>query len=218
MTWVPWSGLRVAAGREDDLSRRVDADTELVRDLVRPESLLVVDAREPFLPRRPWAASGRRRRRGRRGRRLGGGSRPSGGAGSTGGGRGLGVRDGGAERAPPLVTVSAAREILGGALIQDHELIGGLVHPDGHHGQALGVFLLAFRSHAVVVFLCSLGMQFGPARDALRHNQFSSRTNVCMENARGPRSVPAGRAAGGGAAAAARPGTILRRALTPAAG
>src|SRR6516164_8376389 len=218
MTWVPWSGLRVAAGREDDLSRRVDADTELVRDLVRPESLLVVDAREPFLPRRPRAASGRRRRRGRRGPRLGGGSRPSGGAGSTGGGRGLGVRGGGAERAAPLVTVPTAREILGGALVQDHELIGGLVHPDGHHGQALGVFLLAFRSHAVVIFLCSLGMQFGPARDALRHNQFSSRTNVCMENARGPRSVPAGRTLGEGS----RSGSALwhdpRRALIPAAG
>ena len=59
--------------------------------------------------------------------------------------------------------------ILAGALIKDHELVSRLVHSHGDYGEALGVFLLALRRHAVVVFLCSLRMQFGPARDALRH-------------------------------------------------
>jgi hypothetical protein len=74
-----------------------------------------------------------------------------------------------AERTPPLIAVSAAGQFLLGALVEDHQLVGRLVHAHGHHRQALRVFLLTLTGHAVVVFPGSFGMQFGPAGDALRH-------------------------------------------------
>src|SRR6266511_1264380 len=39
----------------------------------------------------------------------------------------------------------------------------------GEAGQAFGVALLTPTVGAIVVFLCPLGMQFGPARDAVGH-------------------------------------------------
>src|SRR6266516_2858377 len=163
----PRSALRPVPGGEDDLGRRIGADAELAGNLVRPESLLVVDEREPLLLPGPRAA-------GRWGRtlRLSTAGRPPGRLG--GGGSGWGPRhgNGGAERAAPLVTVLAAGQFVAGALIEDHDLVGRLVHPHGHHGQALRVFLLALTGHAVVVFPRSFGMQFSPACNALCHYLF----------------------------------------------
>src|SRR5215470_14511172 len=166
----PRSALRLVPGGEDDLGRRVSADAELAGDLVRPESLLVVNEREPLLLPGPRAA-------GRRGRtlRLGTARRPPGRPGRLdGGGSGWGPRRGnrGAERAAPLITVLAAGQFVAGLLIEDHDLVGRLVHPHGHHGQAPRVFLLALTGHAVVVFPRSFGMQFSPARNALCHYLF----------------------------------------------
>src|SRR5215471_9528764 len=49
------SALRPVPGGEDNLARPIGTDAELFRYLVRPEPLLVVNEREPFLPRRPRA-------------------------------------------------------------------------------------------------------------------------------------------------------------------
>src|SRR5207344_3109521 len=134
---------------------------------------------------------------GRFGRLAGSCGRPGGGPTGEGSGRRRRARGGRAEGTPPLVAVLAAGQVLGGALIQDHELLGRFVHPHGDHGQALCVFLLALRGHAVVILLRSFGMQFGPARNTLRHYLFSeliyslnSITNVHKENTGGARHVP----------------------------
>src|SRR5262249_27905947 len=166
-----WSALRPVPGGEDNLARHIGGDAELLGYLGRPEPLLVVNEREPFLPRRPRAGGrggGGGALCGARGAGRGGAPR-----GRGGGGRGPRPRGGRAEGPPPLVAVLAAGQVLAGALIQDHEFLGRLVHPHGDHGQALGVFLLALRGHAVVVLPRSFGMQFGPARNALRHYLFS---------------------------------------------
>src|SRR5262249_15233929 len=82
---------------------------------------------------------------------------------------GRGGRRGGAERTAPLVVVLAAGQFVLGFLVEEHVLLGRLVHSDGHHGQALEVLLLALVCHAVVVFLSPFGMQFAPAGNALGH-------------------------------------------------
>jgi hypothetical protein len=120
--------------------------------------------------------------RGRRSRRWRGRSGVRRGPGC---GAGRGRRPGGRrwrpEGSPPLVLVLAVGQGLPGALVQDHQLVRRLVHPDGHHGQALGVFLLARGCHAVVVLLCALGMQFSPARDALCHKSRLLRSEMPIE-------------------------------------
>ncbi|MGH3150929.1 MAG: hypothetical protein ACRDOB_09375, partial [Streptosporangiaceae bacterium] len=63
----------------------------------------------------------------------------------------------------------AASQFVAGLLVQDQVLLGLLVDPDGDHSQGPEVFLLAFGGQAVVVFLSSVGMQFAPAGNALRH-------------------------------------------------
>jgi hypothetical protein len=52
-------------------------------------------------------------------------------------------------------------------------LLRRLVHPDGHHGQALEVLLLALGCHAVIVFLRPFGMQLAPARNTMGHYSLS---------------------------------------------
>ena len=95
-----------------------------------------------------------------------------------------------AERSPPLVPVLAAGQFLAGLLIQDHELIGGLVHPYGHHGQALGVFLLAFAGHAVGVLLGSFRVQSRPARHAMHRHLFFQLVKHRSYNVTGTFPVP----------------------------
>jgi len=51
------SGLRAVPGGEDDLGCQVVADAEFGRYLGRPQSLLVVEERKPFLPFGPRAAA-----------------------------------------------------------------------------------------------------------------------------------------------------------------
>src|SRR5579875_980621 len=168
------SELPAAPGVQDDLRDEVPAQAELLRDLVRIESLLVVEQRQPLLGPAPG---------------LPGDPRPLGfrppftpftpcrrsrGAG-LGRSRGAGLRLPGRRRqwdtegATPLIMVFAAGEVLFGLLVEYQILLGQLVDPDGHHGQALGVLPLALGRHAVVVFPGSLGMKFRPARNALVH-------------------------------------------------
>src|SRR5713226_2108011 len=56
------SALRAVPGGEDDLGHHIGAHAELVRYFGWPESLLVVDERELFLPLGPRAAGWRRGR------------------------------------------------------------------------------------------------------------------------------------------------------------
>jgi hypothetical protein len=63
----------------------------------------------------------------------------------------------------------AAGQFVLGLLVKEQVLLGRLVHADGDHVQTLEVLFLALRLHAVVVFLCPVGMQFAPARNALGH-------------------------------------------------
>ncbi len=75
-----------------------------------------------------------------------------------GGRRAGGARLGLAEGAAPLVVILAPGQVRLGVLVQQQVLLGRLVDPHGHHGQALEVLGLAFGLHAVVVFLRPLGM------------------------------------------------------------
>src|SRR6185312_5559667 len=109
-------GLEFAAvpGGQDDLGHQVGAQAELVRDLFRPPSLLVVEQREFLLGLGPRPARGRPglrraglRRVGRRLARLG--TARLGGYGGAGRGG-----HGGAERGPALVVVFAAGEFVPG--------------------------------------------------------------------------------------------------------
>src|SRR6516225_9720551 len=75
-----------------------------------------------------------------------------------------------AERPAALVVVLAAGEFFLGLLVQDHVLLGRLVHPDRDHRQALRVLFLALTRHAVVVLLRPLGMELPPAGYALLHS------------------------------------------------
>src|SRR5262249_19872667 len=135
------SALAAVFRRQDYLGHEVAAHAELFRDLRRAEPLGVVEDRQPLLRRSP----ARPRRLGgswawpRRARRLAG-RRPR-----TGGRRRR------TKRAPALVPVLPAGQIRAGVLVQDHELLGGLVLADRHHGHALEIALLAGRSGAVVV-------------------------------------------------------------------
>ena len=112
--------------------------------------------------------------RGGAGRRRPGWGRPGRGLAGPGGRGGAGLgragrRHRGAERAAALVGELAAGQFVPGLLVKEQVLLGRLVHADGDHGQTLEVLLLALRLHAVVVFLCPVGMQFAPARNALGH-------------------------------------------------
>ena len=78
-------------------------------------------------------------------------------------------RGGAAERAAALVVVLTLGQFRLGLIVQQQVLLGRLVHPDGHHGQALEVLRLALRRHAVVVFSGPFGMQFVPAGHAFRN-------------------------------------------------
>ncbi|MGH3200991.1 MAG: pentapeptide repeat-containing protein [Streptosporangiaceae bacterium] len=80
-----------------------------------------------------------------------------------------GRRHRGAERTAPLVGELAAGQLVLGLLVKEQVLLGRLVHADGDHGQTREVLALALRLHAVVVFLCPVGMQFAPARNAVGH-------------------------------------------------
>src|SRR5262249_4809489 len=56
-----------------------------------------------------------------------------------------------------------------GVLVQEQVLFRRLVDPDGDHGQALEVFLLALRRHAIVVLLGPFRVQLCAARNACAH-------------------------------------------------
>src|ERR1700747_2383386 len=110
------------------------------------------------------------------GRSWGGWARRAGPSGVTAPAGRVGRR-GGAERTAPLVAVLAAGQLVLGVLVEEQVLLGRLVHPDGHHGQALEVFLLALGCYAVVVFLSPFGMQLAPAGNALGHKTLFGRTH-----------------------------------------
>src|SRR3984885_712480 len=151
------SELAFGAGVEDDLGDQVRGQAQLGGYLVWFEALLVIEEGQPLLRFGPWLApwpGGLGRGPGSPGRALR---------------RGRG-RAGAAEEAAPLIAVLAAGEVISGLLVEDHVLLGRLVHADRHHGQALGVLLLAFGRHAVVVLRRSFGMQLGAARYAVVHS------------------------------------------------
>src|SRR5579875_899853 len=162
------SELPAAQGVQDDLRDEVPAQAELLRDLVRIESLLVVEQRQPLLgpapglpghPRplgfRPPFTPCRRSRGAGRSRSLSR-SRSAGLGRSRSRGAGLRLpgrrRQWDTEGATSLIMVFAAGEVLFGLLVEYQILLGRLVDPDGHHGQALGVLPLTLGRHAVVVF------------------------------------------------------------------
>ena len=90
-------------------------------------------------------------------------------AGRTDSGLAAGGPCGRAEGTSPLIVVLAAGQFGTGLVIENHVLLGGLIDSYADHGQALSILFLALTCHAVTVLLCSLGMQFCPARHALRH-------------------------------------------------
>src|SRR5579859_7936879 len=175
-------------GRQNYLRHLVSAQAEFVGYLRRSAPLLVVEQCEPFLRPGPRAA-------GRRGRRAPRAWPAIGLAGSPGAfrpaARPRDARGGRAEVPAALIMVLARREVLAGAVVEDHEFLGRLVHPDGDHCQALGVLLLALARHAVVVLSRSLGMQFSPARYALRHHLPRYHKPLTSDNATRARIVPA---------------------------
>src|SRR4029077_1448383 len=152
------------------------AHAQLVCYLSRPESLLVVKEREPFLRWGPPPGgralralpAGPPGRASLRRRGLRSAARPPWCRG----------RSGRTEGTTPLIPVLAVSQFFPGLIIEDEEFLPRLVHAHCHHSEALEVLLLTVSGHAVVVLLCPFRMQFGPARDALRHKPSFARENT----------------------------------------
>src|SRR5579862_3027739 len=162
------SQLRAVPRGQDDLGDEVTAQTELLRYFLGPQALLVVEESQFLLLPAPRTAHGLRRGGAAFGRPTAltiacPVACPYGDGGRRGG------RHRGAERTAPLIVILSAGQVVPGVLVEDQVLLRGLVHPDGHHGQALEILLLAVGCHAVVVLFGPLGMQLTPARYALRH-------------------------------------------------
>jgi hypothetical protein len=106
---------------QDDLGHQVGAQAELLRDLFRPPSLLVVEQRQFLLRLGPRPRDVTRRRP-----RLYWPGPVSGPGRDCGPGRavGRGGRHGGAERAAPLIAILAAGQLVPGLLVKEQVLLG----------------------------------------------------------------------------------------------